>query len=386
MQQTVKKVFFALLRFELDGTGLCCDAKNSINEQLLCQLYDFSKKHDLAHLVCDALDKNGLIDATTEIGKKFIKERTLAIFRLERLRHEYESAFDIFNQIGVDYMPLKGTVLRQLYKEAWMRTSVDIDVLVHKEDLEKIITNLEQKLEYTKLSQGSYDAVMVSPSGVHLELHFDLITERANEKANNILQDVWEYAEVDGCHYKMRDDYFYYYHIAHMARHFVDGGCGVRPFIDLWILNRCDESVKKKRNQLLDNGGLLKFASACEELASAWIEGEELSQDLVLLEGYILNGGVFGSKQNQVVIHQSKSGGRFKYALRRIFMPIDQMQYRYPSLKKHKWLYPFMVIRRCFAVIFKRDTKRIKKELETGKKLSTSQQEQTKNLLKNLGL
>ncbi len=381
-----RSVFFSLLGVELRETELCPDTKKSVTDELLQALYRFSKKHDLAHLICDALEKNGLLDGNSEVGKRFIKERNLAFFRLERLRHEYESAFKLFNQIGVNYLPLKGTVLRDLYREPWMRTSVDIDVLIHKEDLDKITTNLEQRLEYVKLSQGAYDAVMVSPSGVHLELHFNLITEQANSQASTILSDVWKHTEADGFCHKMNDEYLYYYHLAHMARHFVDGGCGVRPFIDLWLLNSCDESVKEKRDQLLEKGGLIKFAKACEKLASVWFDDKPMLDELSLFESFILNGGVFGNKANQVALHQSKSGGRFRYAMGRIFMPLAQMQYRYPVLKKHKWLYPFMVVRRLFAVIFKRDVKRIKKELQAGKKLSTSQQEQTQNLLKDLGL
>ncbi|MBO4954226.1 MAG: nucleotidyltransferase family protein, partial [Clostridia bacterium] len=36
----------------------------------------------------------------------------------------------------IDFMPLKGAVIRQYYPEPWMRTSCDIDIHVKKDRLE----------------------------------------------------------------------------------------------------------------------------------------------------------------------------------------------------------------------------------------------------------
>ena len=40
------------------------------------------------------------------------------------------------------------------------------------------------------------------------------------------------------------------------------GGCGIRPFIDLLILDNLQEVDNKKRDNLLKQGNLLKFANA----------------------------------------------------------------------------------------------------------------------------
>ena len=57
MQQAVEKVFFALIRFEINGDELCDEIKNLITPDILPALFKLSKRHDLAHLVGDALDK-----------------------------------------------------------------------------------------------------------------------------------------------------------------------------------------------------------------------------------------------------------------------------------------------------------------------------------------
>ena len=184
----------------------------------------------------------------------------------------------------------------------------------------------------------------------------------------------------------MRDDYFYYYHLAHMARHFIDGGCGVRPYVDLWLLNNKISFDKEGRNALLEKGGLLKFAQASEFLSRVWMEEEPHVQESQWLEEYLLNGGVYGNSENKVVIQQGQTGSRFKYIMSRIFMPLEEMQYRYEVLKKHKWLYPFMVVRRCFEVLFKGDGKRIKKELQTSDDISNGKQKESMKLIEYLGL
>ena len=387
MQRTVEKVFFALIRFEINGDELCDEMKNLITPEMLPALFKLSKRHDLAHLIGDALDKNGLLPDGTEAKKRFLQERNMAVYRIEQLRYEYEQTFAILEELQVDYLPLKGTVLRKLYPEDWMRTSADVDVLVHKVDLGKIIAALQEKLEYVQESIGAYDAVVISPTGFHLELHFDLITKYDNETANDLLANVWDYTDRVGNSYQriMRDDYFYYYHLAHMARHFIDGGCGVRPYVDLWLLNNKISFDKESRNALLEKGGLLKFAQASEFLSRVWLEEEPHVQESRWLEDYLLNGGVYGNKENKVVIQQGQTGSRFKYIMSRIFMPLEEMQYRYEVLKKHKWLYPFMVVRRCFEVLFKGDSKRIKKELKTSDDISSEKQKESMKLIEYLG-
>ena len=388
MQRTVEKVFFALIRFEINGDKLCEEMKNLITPERLPALFKLSKRHDLAHLIGDALDKNGLLSDGTESKKRFLQERNMAVYRVEQLRYEYEQTFTVLEELQVNYLPLKGTVLRRLYPEDWMRTSADVDILVHREDLEKIIATLQGKLEYVQESIGAYDAVVISPTGFHIELHFDLITKYDNEMANDLLANVWDYTDRVGNSYQrtMRDDYFYYYHLAHMARHFIDGGCGVRPYVDLWLLNNKISFDKEQRNTLLTKGGLLKFAQASEFLSKVWMGTESHVRESQWLEEYVLNGGVYGNKENKVVIQQGQTGGRVKYIMSRIFMPLEEMQHRYEVLKKHKWLYPFMLVRRCFEVLFKGDSKRIKKELQTSEGISSEKQDESMQLIEYLGL
>ncbi|MFX7845188.1 nucleotidyltransferase family protein, partial [Acinetobacter baumannii] len=77
------------------------------------------------------------------------------------------------------------------------------------------------------------------PSGQHIELHFNLIEDHRIKGASAILNRVWDAAVPCGgwtYQYEMPDELFYFYHIAHMAKHVENGGCGIRPFLDIWVL------------------------------------------------------------------------------------------------------------------------------------------------------
>ena len=86
MQQSVEKVFFALIRYEF-SSELSQEIKNLISKELLKPLFNLSKCHDLAHLVGDALVQNGLISGDSEEEKLFLHERNLAILRHEQMQY-----------------------------------------------------------------------------------------------------------------------------------------------------------------------------------------------------------------------------------------------------------------------------------------------------------
>ena len=139
--------------------------------ELLAKLYTLSKSHDLAHLVGDALTKNNII-GDGEIKAKFQNQMMLAVYRYEKINYELGRLREAMNEAKIPFIPLKGSVIRQYYPKPWMRTSCDIDILVHESDLERAVAILVDKLAYKRESKGSHDISLFSDYGVHLELHY----------------------------------------------------------------------------------------------------------------------------------------------------------------------------------------------------------------------
>lgn len=388
MQRTVEKVFFALIRFEIKGEDLCEDVKNLITPEMLPALFNLSKRQDLAHLIGDALDKNGLLPDGTEERKRFLQERNMALYRYEQIQYEFEQICAALKKAKIPFIPLKGSVIRQYYPEPWMRTSCDIDILVKEETLESVAKLLCDELDYTANKQRSVNELSVySPSGVHVELHYDL-TE-GDKYGKDVLSNIGEYlqpAQGEQCCLELTDTAFYFYHIAHMVKHFENGGCGVRPFLDLWLLNNHINFNTEERITLLCNGGFLKFAEASEVLSSIWFDDEQEDELSLDFAEYVLTGGVYGTMQNRVAVKTNTKQGKFRYLCSRIFLPYRELKFKYPRLQKWPILFPFYQVKRWFRLLKKDSRERSVRELKETTHGDAEKQQRVAKLLKDLDL
>ena len=382
------RVLFALLRFEIKGTKLCEDDKNLITEDMLPALYKLSKKHDLAHLVGDALDRNGLLLDGSDAKKRFLQERNMAVYRYEQLRYELDCICGVLEETKIPFIPLKGAVIRQYYPEPWMRTSCDIDILVEERKLEAAVEVIKTRLGYdTEGEKTSHDIPLYSQGGVLVELHFGLLEDE--ERENVALSQIWEHTftkEGVQFHRIITKEAFYAYHIAHMMKHFEIGGCGIKPFIDLWVL---DQTIieEEKTQKLLTLMGAKEFARMAHRLSKAMAGEIEYERFTFAMQDYIVRGGVYGSKDNLVVARQTKQGGKGKYILRRVFPSYKTLAMQNPFLKKCPILYPFYILRRWALLLFDKTVQeRSKQELKIIKDLKKDEQITQEELFKQLGI
>ena len=381
-------ILFDLLAVSVLQVPLKENIKDLIDLETLKKIFFLSKKHDMAHLIGDALNKNGFLTQEDEISKKFLTERNMAIYRYEQLNYELGEICHLLEDSKIRHIPLKGSVIRNYYPEPWMRTSCDIDMLIQEQDLEKALEVLLQNgFRYEKKSL--YDVELFSETGVHLELHYNLIENRSVPENNEVLENVWEYAkktEDSQYTYAFTDEMFYYYHIYHMAKHFVSGGCGIKPFLDIYILNYKLTFDEEKRNDLLRKGKLDAFSTTAKKLSDVWFANAEHDELTMMMEEFILGGGVYGTIENKVVLQQSKKGGKGKYAKSRIFLPYDQLKHSYPVLQKHKWLTPIFEVVRWFRILFKGRAKSSLHELKTNVSVSECERKKMDVLIKELNL
>ena len=383
-----KQILFSLIRAELDGTVIDAEYSDSITADMLKELYSLSDKHDLSHIVGSALSKMNLqIEGDTL--QKFQKDAFSAVYRYQKLNYELSAVCNALEGAQIPFMPLKGSVLRKYYPKAWMRTSCDVDVLVREDDLDRAVKVLVDSLKYRSEGKGSHDISLFSQSGMHIELHYKLVEDGLSDAITELLNLAWDVAslkEGTSYHYEMPDGMFYFYHVAHMSKHFENGGCGIRPFIDLWILDNIERADNEKREELLVQGGLLRFAQISRKLSRAWLCGEEHDTLTEKMQSYILFGGVYGNAENRIAVQQQKKGGKIRYALSKIFLPFNTIKLQYPILEKHPYLMPVMQVRRWFKLIFCGHAKRWIRELSYSNNISKSQSEEIKNFLLEIGL
>ena len=128
------------------------------------------------------------------------------------------------------------------------------------------------------------------------------------------------------------------------------------------------------------------FANIARRLSRIWLENAEHDNVTLQMEEYILRGGGYGNNTNRIMIQQQKKGGRIKYALSKIFIPYDAIKFHYPILQKHRWLTPFMEVRRWCKLIFCGHLKRTTKELKCNSSVSKDDAANMQKLLSNIGL
>lgn len=385
---TVEKLALELIRSVVCDVALSEEARSEVNEATKMELYKLTQYHDLAHLVGHALDLAKLLNGS-ELDKLFYKKRRVAVYRYEQIRYDYERICALFEEEKIPYVPLKGSVVRALYPEPWMRTSCDIDIFVDTEQLDKAINALVQKLAFVNEGAISHDVGLTSEAGVHLELHYDLIEPMYFAGASKVLANVWEdvQAQGDETYQKhMSDELFYFYHVAHMAKHFLHGGCGVRPFIDLWLLDNKTEYDKQKRDALLQEAKLLTFAEGARALARVWFSGEESTELTEAMQEYVFSGGVYGNMENKVAAERNRGMSKFRYVWTCIFQPYNDMAISYPILKKKKWLYPFYQVKRWFRILFRGVSKTTKARLKMNANIDKAKEARVARLFSELAI
>lgn len=370
-----------------------------ISARFLIEVYKLSKAHDVAHLVGDALNKSGVFEnlpvdldeneraAIAKVKEKFDELIFTAVYRYENINYELERLKETLEEAEIPFIPLKGSVIRKYYPEPWLRTSCDIDILVKEADADKASKILAERLQYKINEKGQHDISLFSPSNIHVELHFKLMD--IEFKQVSALSDIWSgghITSVSGYEYRMSNELFLLYHIYHMAKHFVHGGCGIKPFIDLWVIQNKIGYEEEKAEELLKASDLLLFYNHAMELTNVWFEGKPHNSVMQEMEDYILQGGVYGTLEQQFAMSQNKKGGKFRHLLSKIFLSYEQMKVYYPSVKKCPILFPFYQVRRWCRILFCGGRKAAMNEIKVNQNITTEEQERAKKLLEELNL
>lgn len=353
-----------------------------LTEEEFKNLLKMAKKHEVQPIAAyGLLLTGGLTLEQEQYCRKLIYQ--IMLYQ-ERMDLELRRTCELLEKAQIDYMPLKGAVIREFYPESWLRTSGDIDILV--KDADRAAKVLAEH-GYRNKGKGSHDITVISPLGIPFELHFQLID--TDTRVDQVLEQVWNQAEPrEGiCHYEMEPELFYFYHIAHMAKHMHHGGCGIRFFTDTLLLNQKLSLDEGEKTRLLREGGLLPFAKQAEHLSRVWF-GDCAPESLDLeLEDFILNSGVFGSRSNKVKLARTKAGTNPGYYFMRFFLPYDEMILRYPILTKYPFLMPVYWARRWAGAVLKRGKlRRIVHELAVNQAMDEEAVTATEGLFRELEL
>ena len=366
-EKDVQKLLIEILFAVVNQQESSPEIAKKVTPDIILPVCRLAKKHDLAHVVSKFIYQNQ-IEIDSELKARLTKEELTSVYRYERMKFTLDEICSAFDNAKIAYVPLKGSVLRPYYPYESMRTSCDIDILIHESDLKKAIDSLEEK-GYRCGERTYHDVSLFSPSEIHLELHFSI--QENMDALDSVLKDAWNYVELaQGSRYNFTPEFFVFHMYSHMAYHFLSGGCGIRSLLDIWVVEQKMNTNYTVAEKLLKKAGIYTFASQMSKIANECFTLNERDEFSDLVLKYIFSGGVYGNKQNHIAVKKSKKTSSIGYVLGRIFMPYKAMAMKYPVLRKCPILLPIFWVVRCFSVIFKGKSKEIKSELLTVNKVS----------------
>ena len=266
-----------------------------------------------------------------------------------------------FDENGIDYMLLKGCNMKALYPAHELRSMGDADVLIRLEQYPKIRTVL-QELGFEEGGEIDHEIVWKTKA-LYLELHKRLIPSTEADYYQ-YYGDGWGFAKAGNGHsHKMTDEDAFIFIFTHFTKHYRDFGIGCRHVVDLWVYLRSypnlDEAYIKKELKEL---GLYDFYCNMRNMICAWFEEGTWDDKAELITNVVFANGNWGNAKNHMLSEvvrsqntQKTSGkSKVKWFWDLIFLPIGQMRYRYPVLKRYPVLLPLCWVARWFDILFRR--------------------------------
>ena len=322
------------------------------------KLYDLAASHSCVNIVSDCLIHNNLVD-----GELYNKcKKSAKYFRLKYLfqENEYTELLKQFEEHQIPHALLKGSVLRYMYPRPDYRTSTDIDFFIPKkfDEAEEIIYDCGYSYHATeeKTSVKSY----TKKGGMTVELHKHIVDK--DILIGNLSYIETSFVQKPGKNYELMlsDEDFYVYMVAHIAKHFLVSGSGVRFILDVFVyLNSKNDTLDWSYiNRKLCNINLEKFNTEIIKIAGYWFGGGPDFNRRKNLEDYIIGCGLYGNEKNYEIIRitsNNKSKGKTKYIFQRLFPNFSTMSKRFPILKKAPVLLPFLWVIRLVIFVFDRN-------------------------------
>ena len=317
-------------------------------------ILNFCIAHHILGLIYGALEKVDYIAEDEEFAEIKKKYDMLAYVNL-RQTLDLQRIGEIFNKNGIDYMPLKGAVLKTIYPSPTMRIMGDIDILIRESERDKVIA-LMQENGYNFVKESDHELVFgYTPACI--ELHKRLIPSY-NLDYNRYYEDSWRFAKKScGNEYAMTDEDFFVYIFTHFAKHYRDKGAGVKYIVDFYVF------LKEKPNlnmayieEQLKELKLFEFYQNILELIDVWFKGKDDTKKSDFLTDKIFEASVYGKNDNyelSSLIKISKKYKRYRLValMRLIFPSLRDMKNIFPVLNKCILLLPIMYIVRIISKI-----------------------------------
>ena len=342
--------------------------RNRIQAMDLERLYKLAKFHTVRSAVNIALERAEVQD------KAFHQAYKKAVRKNIYLDMERQTIFSEFERHEIWYLPLKGSILKDLYPENGMREMADNDML-YDSGKQKEVMQIMLENGYTAESIGqSHHDVYMKPPVLNFELHTELFSSAHAENLFRYYQNPERIMQKDSDNqygYHFSDEDFYIFMTAHEYKHFSGSGTGIRSLLDCYVYckvkgDSLDWNYIKNQTEKLE---ITDFEQKRRKLALkvfSSVSMPELTEEEQELLMYYLTSGTYGTLENSIR-KKLNDQTKLSFWVHSIFIPRKQMNQSVKFTAKSPLLYPVGVVWRCGRVLICRQD-RLKQTIKAVRK------------------
>ena len=312
------------------------------------EAFDFIIKHRIIMLAYDGAVRCGISKDEPAMQKLF-KLYINGMLKSEKQLKAVGKVYEVFDENGIDYLPLKGCTMKYLYPKPELRAMGDADILI-KEGQYKKLKGLVEKIGFEDEGESFHHYVWNSPD-LNLELHTEPMPASYKE-FHGYYGNGWSRAiktETNRFVYSAEDDFIFI--LTHFAKHYLEGGIGLRHITDIFVYLKTFSNMDSGYiEQEFSKIGLLKFYKNIIKTVDFYFYNGEPDEAVETVSEYILESGNWGNKNSHVFANGARNSGasgkvkgsKFNFFIRVAFPSAESMKGKYPVLKKAPVLLPVL--------------------------------------------
>ena len=370
--KTYEQAFLNILRAALHGEAASLSEPLSTDDW--AKTVALAREHNVLPLIFEAAWP--LPEARQQPALAALKPQVMKSVMGQTMKTmEFLSLYAHLRNNGITPLVVKGILCRELYPLPDHRPSGDEDVLIppgqydacHSAMMDYGMALSEPELD----RESAYEVPYGKPgSPIYIELHKHLFPpeSEAYGELNHFFEGVFDRCVEETIQGRKvltmcPTDHFFYL-ICHSFKHFLHSGFGIRQVCDIILFaRRYDAQIHWSR--VMENCAAIradKFTAALLAIGERHLgipapQCWDLAEidELPILED-LLSSGVFGASDMSrkhsstitltAVAGQKQGNSRPSGVLRSLFPPASALQNRYPALRKHPYLLPYIWAKR----------------------------------------
>lgn len=350
-----------------------------IDQMNLCLVYRLAKYHTMTAVSYMALESSGVLSDTKwlreqseemqSVLRKWKEAKEKAVRKNFLLDAECAKLFAFCKKEQIWYMPLKGSVLKDMYPKAGMRQMADVDILFDASAQKKIkkyfVGQGYQVTLYAKYNHDTYEKKPVYNFEMHTALFGKMHPKEMQEYYRNVKDRLIANNEKGyGYHFSTED--FYVYMLAHSYKHYKRNGTGLRTLMDIYVYRSQYANTWNRTyvEQELKKLSLFEYEQMAGALAERLfgrperIFAEKFGDADMKQIGYYVVSGTYGTTQNKVEnkLKELQKNGKpvsrwtkLRYLLRRLFPSVTWFREHVVICDRFPVIIPFYCVFRLIS-------------------------------------